>query len=349
MKKLLLISTIFWISVITFATEQTPDVLIYKSDTIFIDFYPLEKLMKSDSIIRNKIIDYSDTTCMSSSCWRGHIGTWKIENDSLFLIELVNGCEDYRFSLEQVFGKQKVNNKKVFANWVTKNIGAVFGEFLRFDVENWESIYSNTFYCDIKNGHVTIAIIDKKSDCEKASLIALNDFEDSNYSLHSLEFVPPVNSYTYVLDKYYNIKWFFTDSIEYYNCYDSVMTINLKTKYGADFLEQAKLKADSLEQSENWNSNAEYIGGQMELMKYILSRLKFGDADTIELKTKLHIKLEIDSTGKAINPFIIKGISENVDKQVIEIINGMPNWKPAYLNGKPIRQKYYIPMNINYQ
>jgi len=34
---------------------------------------------------------------------------------------------------------------------------------------------------------------------------------------------------------------------------------------------------------------------------------------------------------------------------VIEIINEMPKWKPAYLYGEPIRQKYFIPLNIDYQ
>jgi hypothetical protein len=128
------------------------------------------------------------------------------------------------------------------------------------------------------------------------------------------------------------------------------MTIKLKSKYGSDFLEKAKILADSLEHTENWISNAEYFGGQQELMKFIMSRLTIDSADMRNgVKPKLYIELEIDSTGKVINPIIRRGIGESTDKNVIEIINKMPNWKPAYLYGKPIKQKYFIPLNIDYQ
>ena len=45
------------------------------------------------------------------------------------------------------------------------------------------------------------------------------------------------------LKKYFNINWYFTDSIDYYACYDSIMTIELKSKYGSDFFEKAKYLA----------------------------------------------------------------------------------------------------------
>lgn len=128
------------------------------------------------------------------------------------------------------------------------------------------------------------------------------------------------------------------------------MIIKLKYKYGSDFLEKARILADSLEHTENWISNAEYHGGQQELMKYILTRLKIDSTDLADgIKTKLYVELEIDSTGKAMNPIIRRGIGERTDKNMIELINKMPNWKPAYLYGKPIRQKYIIPLNLDYQ
>lgn len=337
-------------SLTIFATEQTPDRLIYQSDTIFIDTFPLEKLMESDSIIRKRIFEYSKDVCMSSGCWRGHVATWKIENDSIFLVKLISGCEDYKFKLENVFGTKKVIEGKVFANWFSGDLNAVFGKYLKFDVENWEDIYTKGFNCKVIKGRIENLKVIEKSDCEVASILSQKDFEDSRYSFHSLEFLPVENTYTYVLDKYYNIKWYFTDSLDYYNCYDSIMTINLKTKYGSDFLDKAKVLTDSLEQTDNWISNAEYFGGQHELMKFIMTRLTVDSTDLKNgIKTKLYIELEVDSTGKAINPIIRKGIGEKTDKKVFEIINEMPNWKPAYLYGQPIRQKYFIPLNIDYQ
>jgi hypothetical protein len=335
------------ISVTIFATEQTPDVLIYKSDTILLETYPFEILMDSDSLIRKRIFRDGEDFCISSGCWRGHVATWRIEKDSLFLTKLIDGCEEFEFKLNEIFHKDKVIDNKVFADWFTGDLLEYESWFVLID-DNDSTNESERFSCKIVDGKILKQT--KKTDCENAFIRAQKDFEDSKYSFHSLEFLPVENTYTYVLNKYYNIKWYFTDSLDYYNCYDSIMTINLKAKYGSDFLNKAKILSDSLEQTDNWITNAEYIGGQHELMKFIMTRLTIDSTDIINgIKTKLYIELEIDSTGKVVNPIIRKGIGEKTDKKVIEIINKMPNWKPAYLYGQPIRQKYYIPLNIDYQ
>jgi len=197
---------------------------------------------------------------------------------------------------------------------------------------------------------LTFSFANAQTDCKKAIEHAKVDFKKSDFSFHSTEMLSVENTYFYVLKKYYKINWYYTDSLDYYACYDSIMTIKLKSKYGSDFLEKAKMLADSLEQTENWTSNAEYYGGQQELMKFIMTRLNVDSTDMTDgIKTRLYIELEIDSTGKVINPIIRSGIGEKTDKNVFEIINKMPNWKPAYLYGKPIRQKYFIPLNIDFQ
>ncbi len=334
-------------SLTIFATEQTPDVLIYKSDTIYLETYPFKALMDSDSLIRQKIFGDGDDFCISSGCWRGHVATWIIENDSLFLTKLIDGCEEIEFKLSDIFHEDKFIDNKVFADWFTGDLREYESWFILID-ENDSTNENENFSCKIIEGIITKQI--GKTDCENAIIRAQKDFEDSNFSFHSLEFLPVENTYTFVLDKYYNVKWYFTDSLDYYNCYDSVMTINLKTKYGSDFLDKAKVLSDSLEQTDNWISNAEYLGGQQKLMQFIMTRLTIDTADMKNgIKTKLYIELEIDSTGKAVNPIMRKGIGEKTDKKVIGIINEMPNWKPAYLYGQPIRQKYYIPLNIDYQ
>ncbi len=59
--------------------------------------------MESDSVIRKKIFEHSDNVCISSACWRGHVGTRKIEDNRLYLIKLVSDCEDITFELDYVF------------------------------------------------------------------------------------------------------------------------------------------------------------------------------------------------------------------------------------------------------
>ncbi len=337
-------------SIPVFATIQIPDKLIFESDTLYIDVYPFGNLMDSDSTTRKKVYGTDEEFCISTGCWRGHVGTWELENDSLFLIHLESGCEDFDFPLEWFFPKEKIKNSKVFVSWFSGDINISFGEFLAFDVSNWTDVYSKSLESKIINGEIKQLKISKRDNCEIASIKAQRDFYLGKYSFHSLEFFPPQSTYTYVLNKYYNIKWHFTDSLKYYACYDSIMEQNLKTIYGNNFLDKAKKLADSLvDNSENWISNAEFIGGERELLKFFSYKLQIDFNDTSKIKTKIFIEIEIDSTGKAVTPIIRKGINDSIDKKVIEIINQMPKWKPAYLYGKPIKQKYFIPLRIDFQ
>jgi hypothetical protein len=80
------------------------------------------------------------------------------------------------------------------------------------------------------------------------------------------------------------------------------------------------------------------------MFKFIYSKIKEELAYLSDIKTKIIVEIQIDSTGKVINPVIRKGIDEKIDKKIIEIMKQMPDWKPAYLYGKPIKQNYLIPI-----
>ena len=188
-----------------------------------------------------------------------------------------------------------------------------------------------------------------QTDCQKASENAKSDFLNSDYSFHSEEILPVENTYFYVLKKYYNINWYFVDSLDFEAYYDSTMLELLKGKYGDDFLMRAKSKADSLENTENWRKDAEFPGGQIEMFKFISTRLSNKGFKKSNIKAKLYIEIDIDSTGKVTNTLIRRGKNKRLEEDVISIINQMPRWQPAYLYGKPIRQKYGFPINIDYE
>lgn len=151
------------ISITVSATEQTLDRLIYKTDTIDISAYPLNTLIETYPLIKKKLFHYSDTICKSTDCWRGYIGTWKIENNSLFLIKLTNGCEDHTFNLNKVFSKRKTQNRKVFANWYTGEIKAMFNYKQVSDGKTQEYKPTKLFSAKITNGKITSISIESIS------------------------------------------------------------------------------------------------------------------------------------------------------------------------------------------
>jgi hypothetical protein len=191
-----------------------------------------------------------------------------------------------------------------------------------------------------------------QSDCNKAKVNALKDFEEGNYIFHSLEFQPTESTYLFLLNEDYNIQWRFTDqdSLDYYDCYDSAMTLNLKEKYGHDFLKKATAKADSLERTENWRKEPEFPGGNTAMFKFIMSRLTIEQGDFGErIQTKIFISFAITEKGALEDIRVLKGISEKVDSKVVQIFNEMPTWIPAYLYGKPIRKSYSLPIQLEFK
>ncbi len=146
--------------VTTSATEQDGDKLIYKSDTIYIYNYPLDSLIKTFPPLEKRILNYSNTICMSSASWRGYIGTWIIQNDSLYLSKLTNGCENYTFKLNRLFRKRKTVNGKIFADWYSSELKTEYDlkKILVGGVEKYAP--TKLFIAKIREGKIIELIIE---------------------------------------------------------------------------------------------------------------------------------------------------------------------------------------------
>ncbi|MEA4841027.1 MAG: hypothetical protein VB110_08505 [Bacteroidales bacterium] len=122
----------------------------------------------------------------------------------------------------------------------------------------------------------------------------------------------------------------------------------LEQKYGKGFLKRANFIADSLSQTPNWKRDVEFPGGQSALFDFLYSRLikESIKIDSKPTPTRMYIQFEIDSNGKVVNPQVKRGVNEDVDKRVLKVINQMPNWKPGYLYGRPIKMVWSMPIFI---
>jgi len=69
------------------ATTQIPEVLIYAGTTNDMYSTPLETLFSADNPKPRLFYEHPSST----ACWRGYVGTWKIEADELYLVALREG------------------------------------------------------------------------------------------------------------------------------------------------------------------------------------------------------------------------------------------------------------------
>ena len=130
--KFLIISLIFGLLSVdrVSATEQMSDRLIIDGELFalvaYYGPYPLESYQVKFS---PKMLFGESATCVASTCWRGYVATWSIENDSLFLQEIKNYCYDWSeddvgteyADLSQLFSG-KYRNGRVFAEWVIQDL-----------------------------------------------------------------------------------------------------------------------------------------------------------------------------------------------------------------------------------
>jgi hypothetical protein len=355
MRKAIFILLTFY-SLTVSATVQVCEILKYKTDVICLESYPLTNFyIENYEIFQKKIMGYAEEICISSACWRGYQGYWEINNDSLFLIKLENCCDDKVYDLKKIFGSDNVKNGKVFASWASDTINVGFGKHIgyiipegiqEYDFKSYIGYFSKTFYCEINNGIVKNIQISEEPDCDILTFYANQDFRNSKFTLHTNEKYSVENPLPYVFKRNYGINLKYTDSLDYYFCYDSIMHQNLRNKYGSGFMNKAVEESEILMNSGRWIRIAEYLGGQDELYKYFSTKLEQKFFAFSNISYKIDIQFEISLAGKAINPSVKTEIDSEIEKSLIEIIEEMPYWYPAICLRKGYKETINITLEI---
>ena len=117
-------------------TLQVAEKLIYKDEEFHFEPYPLE------TYLTEKQISFANIWS-KSSCQRGYNGTWLIEDDKLFLIDLsATIIKDYgmwkwpfeyvEVGLDYLFP----NQDKVFAEWFSGELDFWYGKLLGYYIKD---------------------------------------------------------------------------------------------------------------------------------------------------------------------------------------------------------------------
>jgi len=153
-----------------FASPQMPDYVIYGKDTIATYNLILEKyLQKKDTTEVDKLFGLSFRNGSSFNCWRGYQAIYKIENDSLFLVDIINcgelrnGKIDKVQSIEKIKSifKDQFRDNKVYINW--------FDGYINFPLKNkllrWDGVFYKIFESE-KVITITKGNVEKVEDIE---------------------------------------------------------------------------------------------------------------------------------------------------------------------------------------
>lgn len=95
---------------------------------------------------------------------------------------------------------------------------------------------------------------------------------------------------------------------------------------------------------------AEFPGGNTAMRKYLGSNFHIPEiARELGLSGKIYMKFVIMEDGTVSYVKVERGFSDCPEcmQEAIRVIQSMPKWKPAMLNGKPVKMAYRLPITIH--
>ena len=91
----------------------------------------------------------------------------------------------------------------------------------------------------------------------------------------------------------------------------------------------------------------EFPGGEAALMEYLKKNIKYPSiCRENNIQGRVIVTFIVNKDGSIVEPEIAASVNPSLDKEALRVISYMPNWKPGYQRGKPVRVKYSVPVNF---
>lgn len=147
----------------TFASPQLSDYIIFKGDTIVTYILLLEQYFQTQGKAeQGKLFGLSFRDGASQNCWRGYQAIYKVDNDSLFLVDIIYCGERRSGKIDKAASAEKMKsiftdqffNDRVYINWFSGDMKfPLTNKILRWDGVFY-TIYEREKVISIANGKV---------------------------------------------------------------------------------------------------------------------------------------------------------------------------------------------------
>jgi hypothetical protein len=92
----------------------------------------------------------------------------------------------------------------------------------------------------------------------------------------------------------------------------------------------------------------EFPGGMKFFFLYVEKKLKISDElKNKKIKGKVYVTFVVEKSGELTDIKVIRDIGYGTKEEVEKILKSSPKWKPATLDGKPVRCHYSLPIPID--
>jgi TonB family protein len=91
----------------------------------------------------------------------------------------------------------------------------------------------------------------------------------------------------------------------------------------------------------------EYPGGSSSLLLHLQSNIRYPlKARTEKIQGTVFVKYFVEPTGEISNVSIFRSVSPELDEEAMRVVQLMPQWKPGYKDGAPVRVQFYLPVRF---
>jgi len=83
------------------------------------------------------------------------------------------------------------------------------------------------------------------------------------------------------------------------------------------------------------------------LNEYLSNNIKYPQI-AIETNTQGRVTCQfiVNRDGSIVDVEVVRSVDPSLDREAVRVIKSMPKWRPGIQNGKPVRVKYFLPVNF---
>jgi len=86
-------------------------------------------------------------------------------------------------------------------------------------------------------------------------------------------------------------------------------------------------------------------GGMAAFYKFVSDKMKYpAQARRMGIEGKVFVEFVINRDGSITDVKAIKGIGAGCDEEAVRVVQSAPAWNPGKQRGKPVRQRYVVPI-----
>jgi hypothetical protein len=153
MKTILLTVISLVLTVCVFATSQSSDKIIYKGQEYLLNTNPLESFFEKHPNLR------PESKIISSSLWRSYVATFEIQDNQLFVKDIVIMDDDTITGSNKTIWRSVFNHvfptkKQTQLDWFTGLLVLPYGKLVNYVHMGYASTYENYILLEIDKGNL---------------------------------------------------------------------------------------------------------------------------------------------------------------------------------------------------